>query len=95
MDRKLEMDVYFTLLGQYDSTHAVPGVPNAYSPDSVCTLAYDRMHEYRQRLWSRLGSPEDEELEQLIGCFEKIQRELCIQMFRQGQRFSATGEDFA
>ena len=93
MDEQLELDVYFTLLGQYGPADAVPGVPNAYGPDSVCTRAYDRMHEYRERIWNRLGSPEDEELEQLIGCFKEIQRELCIQMFRQGQRFPAAGDD--
>ena len=91
MENQLEIDVYFTLLGQYGPAAAVPGVPNAYGPDSACTRHYDRMHEYRERLWQRLGSPEDEDLENLIGCLEDIQRELCIQMFRQGQRFPSVG----
>ena len=91
MGNQLEFDVYFTLLGQYRPADAVPGVPNAYGPDSVCTRAYDRMHEYRERIWQRLGSPEDEDLEHLIGCLEDIQRELCIQMFRQGQRNAEGG----
>ena len=92
MGNQLEIDVYFTLLGQYGPAAAVPGVPNAYGPDSACTRHYDRMHEYRERLWQRLGSPEDEDLENLIGCLEDIQRELCIQMFCQGQRFPNVGE---
>ena len=91
MENQLEIDVYFTLLGQYGPADAVPGVPNAYGPDSACTRHYDRMHEYRERLWQQLGSPEDEDLENLIGCLEDIQRELCIQMFRQGQRFPSVG----
>ena len=92
MYKKLELDIYFTLLGQYSPADAVPGVPTVYGPDSACTRAYDRMHQYRERIWQRLGSPEDEDLEHLIGCLEDIQRELCIQMFRQGQRFPVEEE---
>ena len=91
MENQLEIDVYFTLLGQYGPADAVPRVPNAYGPDSACTRHYDRMHEYRERIWQRLGSPEDEDLENLIGCLEDIQRELCILMFRQGQGFPSVG----
>ena len=92
MGNQFEFDVYFTLLGQYRPADAVPGVPTVYGPDSACTRAYDRMHQYRERIWQRLGSPEDEDLEHLIGCLEDIQRELCIQMFRQGQRFPVEEE---
>ena len=92
MGSQFEFDIYFTLLGQYRPADAVPGVPNAYGPDSACTRAYDRMHEYRERIWQRLDSPEDEDLEHLIGCLEDIQWELCIQMFRQGQRFPVAEE---
>ena len=87
MNNELEKDVYFTLLGQYAPEYAVPGVPNAFGPDSVCTRAYDRMLEFRERLWRRLGVTEDEDIENLIICMETIQQELFLQMFRQGQRF--------
>ena len=87
MNKELEQDIYFTLLGQYAPEYAVPGVPNAFAPDSVCTQAYDRMHEYRERLWQRLGVPEDEDLEKILMCMETIQQELCIQMFHRGQQW--------
>ena len=87
MNKELEQDIYFTLLGQYAPEYAVPGVPNAFAPDSVCTRAYDRMHEYRERLWQRLGVQDDEDLEHILMCMETIQQELSMQMFRLGQQW--------
>ena len=89
MDGKLENEVYATLLGQYTlhPEYAVPGVPNAFAPESECMRLYDRMDEIRQWLWQRLDAPEDEDVEQLIGCLEMIQHCLCLEMFRQGRRF--------
>ena len=89
MEQKLENRVYATLLGEYmmNPEYRVPGVPNAFGPDSECTRLYDRMDEIRQRLWQRLDSPEDEDVEQLINCLEAIRDQLCLEMFRQGRRF--------
>ena len=89
MDKKLENHVYSTLLGGYTlNPHAgAPGVPNAFAPDSECARLYDRMHEIRERLWARLDSPEDEDVEALINCLTCIQDHLCLEMFRLGQRF--------
>ena len=89
MEEKLENRVYATLLGEYalHPEDRVPGVPDAFGPDSECARLYDRMDEIRQRLWERLDSPEDEDVERLIGCLEAIRDCLCLEMFRQGRRF--------
>ena len=89
MEEKLENRVYATLLGEYvlNPGERVPGVPNAFEPGTECARLYDRMDEIRQRLWERLDSPEDEDVERLIGCLEAIRDHLCLEMFRQGRRF--------
>ena len=89
MEEKLENRVYATLLGEYVlyPGERVEGVPNAFEPDGESTRLYDRMDEIRQRLWHRLDSPEDVDVEQLINCLEAIQDHLCLEMFRQGRRF--------
>ena len=89
MEEKLENRVYATLLGEYvlNPGERVEGVPNAFAPGAECARLYDRMDEIRQRLWTRLGSEEDGDVEQLINCLEAIRDLLCLEMFRLGRRF--------
>ena len=80
-----EENVYETLIGVRSGNNRVPGVENAFAPGEYCDRMYLQMHEYRERLWARLGSQEDEDLEHLIMALESIQHTLCLQMFRLGR----------
>ena len=87
MTDELETDIYATLIGVIDEKHRVPGVENAFAPGSYCDRRYQDMMDCRQRLYDRLGSEEDEDVEALIMAMESIQTALCIEMFRLGLRF--------
>ena len=89
MTDELETDIYATLIGVIDEKHRVPGVENAFAPGSYCDRRYQDMMDCRQRLYDRLGSEEDEDVEALIMAMESIQTALCIKMFRLGLRFRA------
>ena len=87
MSEELETDIYATLIGVIDEKHRISGVENAFAPGSYCDRRYQDMMDCRQRLWERLGSEDDEDVERLIMAMESIQTALCIKMFRLGQRF--------
>lgn len=84
MTEELEVDIYATLIGVTDEEHRVPGVENAFAPGSYCDRRYQDMLDCRQRLWNRLGSEDDEDVESMIIALESIQTALCIKMFRLG-----------
>ena len=80
-------DVYYTLLGEQEEPYAVPGVKNIYAPGSECDRLYAGIIAARDRLQTRLGtSGEDADLELILGNFLSIQRIVCEEIFRCGQR---------
>lgn len=87
MEDALFEDVYLTLLGVMGAAYRVPGVENAFAPGSYCERRYGDMTRHRERLWERLNSPDDEDVEQILTAMESIQRELCRKMFEYGRRF--------
>ena len=92
MNRELEEDIYATLIGVIDEKHRVPGVENALAPGGDCDRLYQDMLDCRQRIWDRLGSEDDEDVERLVMAMESIQRSLCIRMFRLGYHLAVRNE---
>ena len=39
------------------------------------------MNRHRERLWERLDSPDDEDVERILSAMEAIQEELCRKIF--------------
>ena len=74
-------DVYETLIGVRTLGHSVPGVENVFAPGAYCQQRYEEMLQYRERLWQRLDSPEDEDVEHILSAMESIQREVCRKLF--------------
>ena len=74
-------DIYQTLIGVRTLGYAVPGVENAFAPDGYCQRQYENMNVYRERLWERLNSPDDEDVEHILMAMEAIQQELCRKIF--------------
>ena len=87
MKENLVDDVYATLIGVAGEAYQVPGVENAFAPGEYCDRRYADMTAHRQRLWERLGSEDDEDIEQILCAMESIQAELCRKMFEYGLRF--------
>lgn len=85
-------DIYYTLLGEQEGPYAVPGVENIYAPGRECDRLYAGIIAARERLQARLGTPdEDADLELILGNFLSIQRIVCEEIFRCGQRYCQHG----
>ena len=63
MKENLVDDVYATLIGVAGEAYQVPGVENAFAPGEYCDRRYADMTAHRQRLWERLGSEDDEDID--------------------------------
>lgn len=80
-------DVYQSLLG--NMVTPLKGVENAFAYGKLCDKKYrDAMNAYA-RLRDRLGVlDEDEDVETIISSLLSVQKELCIEMFSYGAKFS-------
>jgi len=88
-------DIYATLLGMLLEPFRVPGVENAFEPDSYCSREYSNMLLACSRLCERLNvQGEDEDIEIIIDSLRNMQQELCFRMFRLGCQFSCSNTAF-
>lgn len=78
-----EEQIYFSVLGELVTP--VPGVENAFAPGSLCDQLYRQMYEARCSVCQRLGVEEDLDVEMMLDSFFRINRELCLRMFRLGR----------
>lgn len=77
--------VYNSLIGEL--IDPVEGVPNAFEQGSDCENLYGQMLEAYARLRDRLGvTDEDADVEIIIDSLLRIQRALCIEMFRLARK---------
>ena len=84
-------EIYYTLIGQMVPEYQVPGVADAFAPDSLCDEAWNTLTAARDRLLERLRVPEeDADLEILMDQYALIQKDLCLRMFRLGFAMGAT-----
>lgn len=77
-------EIYDSLMG--DLVVPVPGVENAFSVGSRCAVLYAQVYDSRQRLCDRLGTEEDEDVEEIIDSLLEISRELSIRMYHYGMQ---------
>ena len=86
-------EIYYTMIGLYDSAHSMESVENAFAPGSERSLAYERMRDSYERLCHRLGieKGEDADLEIMVASMETIQKDLCRRMFHCGLQIAAKG----
>ena len=90
MDETLLDDIYWALLGELIPEAEIPGVPNLFEADSLCSEAYARMRKAYERLCIRLGFDEDYEdldLDIMVNSLEYIQEILAKEMFRLGMAY--------
>ena len=77
--------VYYTVMGEVEEDHAVPGVGNAFSPGSECDRAYQEAYDAYARLRQRLGvTEEDGDVEVIFDSMMTICREVGRRMYRLG-----------
>lgn len=87
MQEEFIEQVYDTLNGFLIGDSAVSGVENAFFDGSYCQEKYDEVFNLKILLCERLASPDDEDIERIVGNMMDIQHELCIKMFRLGVEF--------
>lgn len=85
MERGFE-DIYASLTGQVLAQYRIPGVPDAFREGSLCGGEYEKIYEARCRLEARLGCQDDRDLAMILNGMERIQKELCFQMYLLGKR---------
>ena len=83
---------YETMACHVVEEYRMPGVADAFAEGSYClSRYYDAMDAYR-RLLDRLGTvDEDPDVELIFAAFLDIQMELCLRMYRYGQKNAAEG----
>lgn len=83
-----EENVYQTLLGNLYDEYVIPGVENAFAQGSRCSELYRQIYWANRRLCFRLGKmDEDSDVELIISNFLELNRILCLEMYRYGQRY--------
>lgn len=88
MKTELFDQIYDTMLGHLLPEYQLPWVEDAFAPGSFCDREYEVMRVHYARICLRLhAGAEDAELDAMLACMEKIQRELCRQMFDAGRHF--------
>ena len=92
MNVEIWEQVYEALTCHVAEPWQMPGVSNAFADDADCMEQYRKMRDAYDRLCDRLGVvDEDRDVETIIQCYMRIQRELCRLMFLYGQQFSSSG----
>lgn len=83
----LEEYVYESLQGTLIAPH--PEVKNLFEDGMPCEKWYGEMLDAYLRICNRLGvsDEEDEDVEIIITCLRRIERETAYQMFRYGAQF--------
>ncbi len=83
----LEEYVYDSLRGTLIAPH--PKVKNIFEDGMPCEKWYGEMLDAYLRICNRLGVPneEDEDVEIIITCLRRIEREIAYQRLRYGAQF--------
>ncbi len=83
----LEEYVYDSMQGTLIDPH--PEVKNLFEDGMPCEKWYDEMLKAYLRVCNRLGiaDEEDDDVEIIITCLRRIEREAAYQMFRYGAQF--------
>ena len=85
--KTLAESIYYSLVGELTEDNQVPGVEDAFAPDSECDKLYVEISEAAQRLSDRLGiSSFDRDIEIIMGNYMQIQKLLCLKMFHYGAK---------
>lgn len=79
--------VYDTLLGRLIPSCRLPWVENIFEPGKPCYEAYCQMLAAYERLCSRLGVCEDDDVETIIYSLRKYGRISAMEMFRYGREY--------
>lgn len=79
--------VYETLRGQLVDDARIPGVENIFADGSLCDRLYSEVYDANQRLCSRLGVAEDDDVEIIINALIEIEQQISYQMYLCGARF--------
>ena len=85
MDKPFE-EIYASLTGQMLAQHRIPEVPDAFRDGSPCGVEYEKIYEARCRLETRLGCQDDRDLTMILDGMERIQKELCLQIYLLGKK---------
>ena len=85
MDKTFE-EIYASLTGQALTQYRTPGVPDAFRDGSLCCSEYEKVYEARCRLEARLGCQDDRDLATILDGMERIQKELCLQIYLLGKK---------
>ena len=76
--------VYYAFLGELESGYSPPGVESVFSPGSECDQAYLQITAARDRLYARLGTEDDADVEAILSAQLDIQKTLCRKLFEYG-----------
>ena len=78
--------VYQTLTDTLTEPYQVPGVENAFAPNTPCAKLYEQIYHANLRLCERLGQTEsDPDVELMINSFLEINHHIGLKMFHYGQ----------
>lgn len=61
-------------------------VVDEFGEGRECAQLYDRIYKAKLRLGKRLGTDEDSDVEEIIGCMDQITRILAMKMFECGAK---------
>lgn len=82
MEQKIIDQVYETLTGMVEGTHAMPNVPNAFADGSYCMNKYEDVYEAHVRLCEKLNNLDgDDDVEIIISSMFDIQKKLCHRIY--------------
>lgn len=92
MNHTLKEKVYALINGFWDLEHypILEGalVENVFRPDEPCSKLYYEMCEARGRLYQRLGSEEDTDIDCIIDNMTEIMEIVSLKMFDYGVMFA-------
>lgn len=61
-------------------------VVDEFDEGRECGRFYDKIYKAKLRLGKRLGTDEDSDVEEIIGCMDSISRILAMKMFEYGMK---------